>query len=140
MGFSCNFRFLLGVWLYVLIMLCTCFRVNPHSIVAWMSRNFLLNMESFPPGRQRGDNFIGLWGTLNFHLPRGSLAKWGAQIFQTWGGGGRGAMRFSLLGDGGSPSPTGLKFTHASTTRKSPDSKLTHKFLFPSSKVHPPTK
>ena len=29
-------------WLYVLIMSCMHFRVNPHSIVAWMSRNSLL--------------------------------------------------------------------------------------------------
>ena len=29
-------------WLSVLIMSHTCFRVNPHSIVAWMSRNSLL--------------------------------------------------------------------------------------------------
>ena len=31
-------------WLYVLIMSCTRFRVNPHSIVAWMSRNSLLKI------------------------------------------------------------------------------------------------
>ena len=29
-------------WLYVLIVSCTRFRVNPYSIVAWMSRNSLL--------------------------------------------------------------------------------------------------
>ena len=29
-------------WLYVLVMLRTRLRVNPHSIVAWMSRNSLL--------------------------------------------------------------------------------------------------
>ena len=29
-------------WLYVLVVLRTRFRVNPHSIVAWMSRNSLL--------------------------------------------------------------------------------------------------
>ena len=29
-------------WLYVIIMSRTRFRVNPHSIVAWMSRNSLL--------------------------------------------------------------------------------------------------
>ena len=28
-------------WLYVLVMLRTRFRVNPHSIVTWMSRNSL---------------------------------------------------------------------------------------------------
>ena len=31
-----------GQWLYVLVMSRTRFRVNPHSIVAWMSRNSLL--------------------------------------------------------------------------------------------------
>ena len=30
------------IWLYVIIMPCTRFRVNLHSIVAWMSRNSLL--------------------------------------------------------------------------------------------------
>ena len=30
------------VWLYVLVMSRTRFRVNPHSIVVWMSRNSLL--------------------------------------------------------------------------------------------------
>ena len=32
-------------WLYVLAMSRTCFRVNPHSILAWMSRNFLLQTD-----------------------------------------------------------------------------------------------
>ena len=31
------------IWLYVVIMPRTRFRVNPHSIVAWMSRNFARN-------------------------------------------------------------------------------------------------
>ena len=31
------------IWLYVLVMSRTRFRVNPHSIVVWTSRNFLLN-------------------------------------------------------------------------------------------------
>ena len=30
------------IWLYILIMSRTRFRVNPHSIVAWISRNSLL--------------------------------------------------------------------------------------------------
>ena len=30
------------IWLYVLIMSRARFRVNPHSLVAWMSRNYLL--------------------------------------------------------------------------------------------------
>ena len=37
-----TFRRLLCVWLYVLIMSRRRFRANPHSIVAWMSRNSLL--------------------------------------------------------------------------------------------------
>ena len=32
-----------NVWLHVLIMLHMCFKVNPHSIVAWISRNSLLD-------------------------------------------------------------------------------------------------
>ena len=35
-------------WLYVLIMSRTCFRVNRHSIVAWMSRNSLLERGAKP--------------------------------------------------------------------------------------------
>ena len=34
-----------ALWLYVLIMWRTRFRVNPHSIVAWMSSNFLLEAD-----------------------------------------------------------------------------------------------
>ena len=30
------------IWLYVIVMSGTQFRVNPSSIVAWMSNNFLL--------------------------------------------------------------------------------------------------
>ena len=30
------------IWVYVLVMSCKHFRVNPHSMVAWMSSNFLL--------------------------------------------------------------------------------------------------
>ena len=33
-------------WLYVLIMSHTCFSVYPHSIVAWMSRNSLLETDA----------------------------------------------------------------------------------------------
>ena len=60
-----------------------------------------------PPGRW-GDNFVRPWETLNFHLPLGGLAKWGGgvKILHTFGGMTTG---FSLLGDGGSPSPTGQK-------------------------------
>ena len=39
---QCKFETSYGYWLYVLVMSRTRFRVNPHSIVAWMSRNSLL--------------------------------------------------------------------------------------------------
>ena len=38
----CEYLSVRCIWLYVLVMSCMCFRVNPHSIVAWMSRNSLL--------------------------------------------------------------------------------------------------
>ena len=36
----------LGKWLYVFVISRTCFRVNPRSIVAWMSRNSLLEADA----------------------------------------------------------------------------------------------
>ena len=39
---SCEYLSVRCIWLYLLIMSRTRFRVNPHSIVAWMSRNSLL--------------------------------------------------------------------------------------------------
>ena len=38
---KCFFSNKLYYWLYVLVMSRTRFRVNPHSIVAWISRNSL---------------------------------------------------------------------------------------------------
>ena len=38
----CEYLFVRCIWLYVLIMSCTHFRVNPHTVAAWMSRNSLL--------------------------------------------------------------------------------------------------
>ena len=38
----CEYLTLRIIWLHVFITSCTHFRVNPHSIVAWMSKNFLL--------------------------------------------------------------------------------------------------
>ena len=35
----CEYLSVRCIWLYVLMMLCTRIRVNPHSVVAWMSRN-----------------------------------------------------------------------------------------------------
>lgn len=46
-------------------------------------------MESFPP-QENGDNFIGLYGTLNFHVPLTGwgLAKYeGFKLFQSFFGG-----------------------------------------------------
>ena len=40
--FSIAYWNLNSLWLYALAMSCTCFRVNPLSIVVWMSRNSLL--------------------------------------------------------------------------------------------------
>ena len=39
---SCEYLSVRWIWLYVLVMSRARFRVNPQSIVAWMSRNFLL--------------------------------------------------------------------------------------------------
>ena len=38
----CEYLSVRCIWLYVLVMSCTHFRVNLHSIFAWMSRNSLL--------------------------------------------------------------------------------------------------
>ena len=71
-----------------------------------------------PHPKKMGDNFIGPWGTLNFHLPLGRLSKmWGLKSFTLLRGG---TTRLSLLGGMGvSTSPTGQKFTHPFFTRKS---------------------
>ena len=45
-------------------------------------RNF--HHEAVPSGKWEGD-FIGPWGTLNFHLPLGRLSQWGVYYF--WEGG-----------------------------------------------------
>ena len=39
---SCEFFSVRWIWLYILIMSCTCFRVNPHFFFALMSRKSLL--------------------------------------------------------------------------------------------------
>ena len=39
---ACKYLSIQCIWLYVIIMPCTRFRVNPHSIVTWMSRNSLV--------------------------------------------------------------------------------------------------
>ena len=40
----CEYLSVRYIWLYVFIMSCMHFRVNSHSIVAWMSRNSLLRI------------------------------------------------------------------------------------------------
>ena len=63
------------IWLYVLAMSRTRFRVNRHSIVAWMSRSSLLEAGAESEGEvtATGQNHLVLKRTLN-HLAR--LAKW----------------------------------------------------------------
>ena len=39
---SCEHLSARCIWLCILVMLCTRFIVNPHSIVGWMARNFFL--------------------------------------------------------------------------------------------------
>ena len=50
-------------------------------------------MESSSSRYMTGDNFIGPWGTLNFHLPLGGLAKWVFKFSTLFGG----TTGFSLL-------------------------------------------
>ena len=38
----CEYLFVQCIWLYAIIMSCTCFRVNLDSIVVWISKNVLL--------------------------------------------------------------------------------------------------
>ena len=46
--------------------------------------------------------------------------------------------RFSVLGDGGSPSSTCQKFTHPSLTKKSPPVDFPHQIFITPPKAHPP--
>ena len=66
-----------SIWLYVIIMLHTCFGVNLHSIVAWVSRNCLLETDTIicisDSNRIWAHNHLVHKRTLE-HLPR--LAKW----------------------------------------------------------------
>ena len=73
------------VWLYLLIMSRTRFRVNPHSIVAWMSRNSLL--EAGPKSEVLSD---WNWTRTQNHLVRNralnhlaKLTKWLSVRFRT---------------------------------------------------------
>ena len=42
----CEYLCVGHIWLYVIIMTRTDFRLNPHSILAWMSRKFLLQRDT----------------------------------------------------------------------------------------------
>ena len=46
--FCCEYLSARCVWLYVLVMLRTRFRLNPHSVVAWMSRKSLVKTITKP--------------------------------------------------------------------------------------------
>ena len=71
-----------------------------------------------------GDNFIGPWLALNFHLAlRGGLSQVGGLKFFTYLE--RGQQGFLSWGtmEGGSPPPLGQKVPHPFPNRKSPPSK-----------------
>ena len=53
-----------GDWLYVLVMSRTCFRVNPHSIVAWISRNSLLEAGAKSEGERSLFGKKNVWITI----------------------------------------------------------------------------
>ena len=59
-------------------------------------------MESSPQGRL-GDNFVGPWGTLNFHLPLWGLSQMGVLKFFTFEGE---QQDFLYGGEWWNPSPT----------------------------------
>ena len=71
-------------WLYVLIMSCACWRVNPHSILACMSRN------SFPEAGAKFEICCNWTQTLNnlvhkqtlYHLAK--LVKWLRNVANTY--------------------------------------------------------
>ena len=82
------------IWLYVLVMTRTCFRVNPHSIVAWMSRlngwrvellNIRLNPEVFlyelsASGFQSGSSHLN----LRFHASFKQGVPWHSGRYRVW--------------------------------------------------------
>ena len=64
----CEYLSVWCIWLYVLVMSRTRFRVNPHSIVSWMSRNSLLKagVKSEVSVTATGLEPIGVaWGRVN---------------------------------------------------------------------------
>ena len=91
-----------------------------------------VSVESFPPGRWVG-NFIFL-GNLKFSPAPGKAYPNGRfKIFHIFG-----VDKAFLTGrNGASPFPTGQKFIHPSSTRKSPPSGLTPKFVFPHQRFIP---
>ena len=84
-------------------------------------------MESSPRENGGGDNFIGPWGTLNFHVPLGGLAKW-ATAFSLLGGWGESLI--PLAKDLLIPPPPAKVLTSSLPPPK--------KNLFPPPKAHPP--
>ena len=65
--------------------------------------------------------YQALWGLVFLPIPGEGLGQMGGLKFFTLLGE---TTRFSVLGDGGSPSSTCQKFTHPSPTKKSPPSRL----------------
>ena len=53
----CEYLSVRCIWRHVLIMSRTCFRVNPHSIVPWMSINSLLEVWSLSDRNRRTDKY-----------------------------------------------------------------------------------
>ena len=89
------------------------------------------------PGRW-GDNFNGPWTTLNFHLPLGGLSQMRfLKSFTLFGGRQRGFLYWRGCGVS---VPHLAKIYSSSPTKKLPLTRVTPKFLFPTPKVHPPTK
>ena len=89
------------------------------------------------PGRY-GDSFIGLWGTLRFHLPLVDLPKCGCLKAFThlfWE-----SKAFSTRRDEGSPPPHWPKIYSSLFHQERSPSRLIANFLFPPPKRNPPTK
>ena len=64
-------------WLYVLVMSRTRFRVNPYSITAWMSRNFLLEAVT-----KSKSCLLPARSSLNFRPLKSVDSLWNA--YMTW--------------------------------------------------------
>ena len=82
----CEYLYVRCIWLFVLIITRTCFRVNPHCIVAWMSRNSLLETYNIWKlsvwNGTRTNNHLVCKQTLLDHLAK--LAKWLSYVVSTY--------------------------------------------------------